>query len=218
MTHIESSTSRFSLLYAALIAATICAYQGQDMAALVALFVGYVSLGRAALLPLSHAFCLLFAAGVSMLAMFAPYHFFEKVSLGEFLREFWIIYFFFLVFGVWGYWQMKREAEETWDLLKANHATASNLTNGRSPFYWAKGYLTWEENEAQPVNAIPVATGIVLARPHRDAIHIPWEHIRELSPSGDRDYTEASLRLNRSFVVRIPWHRSFDDALPASLR
>jgi hypothetical protein len=208
---------RFAFLISALLIASVLAFSGRDATALVVVFVGFLSLGRAALLPVLATASVLIASGIMLLIWYLPYWFFGKVPLRDFLEDWWFVYFFWVSTGIWGYWSMKRASEETWAILRENHSTQSEFLARRSSFEAERGFLSYDE-EALPVDSVAVSTGIVLARPNGDALHIPWEKILELGHTRVAGQDQALLKLSRTFTVEVPWRPSFNSVLPDGLR
>ncbi len=208
---------QFTFLFAAICVSAFLAFTDRDTASLVVLAVGFLSLGRKLLLPFAHLVCLLFSTAFCTLAWYTPFWYFGDVPFRDFLEEWWFGYLYIVAAALVGYWSIWRASEETWAILRKNHSTPSELTEQPPASEVERGFLTYEA-ELLPVDSWAVSTGIVLARPGGDAMHIPWEIIRDLTCVKKDGSEQAMLEMNRTFTVGVPWRSSFDKMVPDRLK
>lgn len=210
-------TKRFYFLLLALIIAAVLAFTGRDVWALATVLVGFLALGRVAILPFSYFVGLLLCSAVSMLMVYWPFWYFGDVPFAEFIADAWYAYFVWVAAGIGFYWYEKRASEETWEIIRDNHSAPSKFVHEIGDADLERGYLTYQD-EALPVDTLVVSTGLFLARPGGEALHIPWEGILELSVRDDRAHTQAFVGLSRTLIVGVPWRAAFEAQVPDSLK
>lgn len=204
---------RFLFLVVALVLAGFLAFAGYDVIALVTVFVAFLSQGRTAILPMFQLLGLLFSAAIMLLIFYFPYWYFGDVPLGEFLNTWWFIYFYWVAGGIWSYWSLKRASEETWSVLRDVHSSPIEFDDQSESLYVARGFLV-HGDEFLPVDTAAVETGVILVRPHGDALHIPWGQIQSFGLHDAGGHSQAQLEFSRSFAVRVPWRADFGNFIP----
>lgn len=205
--------NRYAVLVIALLVAAALAFLGYDGWAIAVAGFGLLFLGWTVMLPLLYVFGVVLLSALALLLMYLPRWYFGDELLSDFLDDIWFVFPIYLAAGIGSYWYMKRASEETWQIIRDHHATASPFLSELDQLSTAGGFLTFQE-ELLPVGVALVQTGFVLVRPSGEAVHVPWKNIQEIAVHDDNSYTQAYLTLSRTLVVGIPWRAAFEADVP----